>query len=278
MRSRWGSVGKDGDNNQDNRGTGNSTNIFTYSSLLNNVHLNSMGPLTDFFFPSRNKVLYHLQFVESSQEHRTTDKEGHCKGILRFLTSGNVSTLNHCCLRVNFISLIHPQRRLLGDWLYLHHVHRSVQSVQFSHSVASDSLWPHGLQHARPPCPSPTPRVYSNSCPLSWWCQQTISSSVIPFFRLQSFPASGSFQMSQLFASSGQSIGVSASTSVFPMNIQDWFPFMIMNTEVFLCTQTLFIAYEYMCSYAQNRCLIIGFSFKFFDLNIEYFRKTVLLF
>ena len=98
-------------------------------------------------------------------------------------------------------------------------------SVQFSHSVVSDSLWPHGLQHARPPCPSPTPGVYSNSRPLSWWCHPTISSSVIPFpSHLQSFPASGSFQMSQFFASGGQSIGVSALASVLPMNIQDWFP------------------------------------------------------
>ena len=97
--------------------------------------------------------------------------------------------------------------------------------VQFSHSVVSDSLWPHGLQHARPPCPSPTPRVYSNSCPLSWWCHPTISSSVVPFSScLQSFPASESFQMSQFFASGGQSIGISASTSILPMNIQDWFP------------------------------------------------------
>ena len=89
----------------------------------------------------------------------------------------------------------------------------------------SVSLRSHGLQHARPPCPSPTPRVYSNSCPLSWWCHPTISSSVSPFSsRLQPFPASGSFQMSQLFASGGQSIGVSASPSVLPMNIQDWFP------------------------------------------------------
>ena len=88
-------------------------------------------------------------------------------------------------------------------------------SVQFSRSVMSDSLQPHGLQHARPLCPSPTPGAYSNSCPLSQWCHPTISSSVIPFSsRLQSFPASGSFQMSQHFASSGQSIGVSASTSV----------------------------------------------------------------
>ena len=83
----------------------------------------------------------------------------------------------------------------------------------------------HGLQYTRPPCPSPTPRVYSNSCPLTWWYHPTISSSVIPFSsRLQSLPASGSFQMSQFFASDGQSIGVSASASVLPINIQDWFP------------------------------------------------------
>ena len=98
-------------------------------------------------------------------------------------------------------------------------------SVQFSRSVVSDSLRLHGLQHARPPCPSPTPGVYTNSCPLSWWCHPTISSSVVPFSScLQSFPASGSFQMNQLFTSGGQSIGASASTSVLPMNIQDWFP------------------------------------------------------
>ena len=97
--------------------------------------------------------------------------------------------------------------------------------AQFSRSIVSNSLWHHGLQHARPPCPSPTPGAYSNSCPLSWWCHPTISSSVIPFSsRHQSFPALGSFQMSQLFASGGQSIGVSASTSVLPMNIQDSFP------------------------------------------------------
>ena len=86
-------------------------------------------------------------------------------------------------------------------------------------------LGPHGLQHARLPCPSPTPRACSNSCPLSWWCHPTISSSVFPFFSyLQSFPASGSFPVSQFFASGGQSIGASASASVLPMNIQDWFP------------------------------------------------------
>ena len=98
-------------------------------------------------------------------------------------------------------------------------------SVPFNHSSGSNSLQPHGLQHTRPPCPSPTPRAYSNSCPLSWWCHSTISSSVIPFSSCpQSFPASGSFQMSQLFTSGGQNIGVSASTSVLPVNTQDWFP------------------------------------------------------
>ena len=98
-------------------------------------------------------------------------------------------------------------------------------SVQFSHSVVSNSLRPHGLQHARPPCPSPTPGAHSNSCPLSRWCHSTISSSVVPFsFCLQSFPASGSFPMSQFFTSGGQSVGVSASASVLPMNTQDRFP------------------------------------------------------
>ena len=98
-------------------------------------------------------------------------------------------------------------------------------SVQFSRSVVSSCLWPHELQHTRPPCPSPTPGVHPNSCPLSRWCHPTISSSVVPFAScLQSLPASGSFQMSQLFASGGQSIGVSASTSVLPMNTQDWSP------------------------------------------------------
>ena len=100
-----------------------------------------------------------------------------------------------------------------------------VSTVQFSSSVMSDSLRPHGLQHARLPCPSSTPRAYSKSCPLSRWCHPTISSSVVPFSScLQSFPASGSFQMSHLFTSGGQSIGDSASASVLPMNIQDWFP------------------------------------------------------
>ena len=99
-----------------------------------------------------------------------------------------------------------------------------INSVQFSCLVVSYSLWHHGLRHARPPCPLPTPGGYSNSGPLSQWCHPTISSSAVPFYSwLQSFPASGSFQMSQFFASGGQSIGVSTSASVPPMNIQDWF-------------------------------------------------------
>ena len=101
----------------------------------------------------------------------------------------------------------------------------SFKNVQFSHSGVSDSLQPHGLQHARLPCPSPTPGAHSNSCPSSHWCHPTISSSVIPFSsHLQSFPASGSFPISQFFASGGQRIGVSASAPVLPMNIKDWFP------------------------------------------------------
>ena len=109
---------------------------------------------------------------------------------------------------------------LLEQVLYLHSFR---QLVQFSRSVVSDSLWPHGLQHTRLPCPSPVPGTCSNSCPSSQWCHPTISSSVTCFSSCpQSFPASGSFPVSQLFTSGGQSIGASA--SVLPMNIQDWFP------------------------------------------------------
>ena len=103
--------------------------------------------------------------------------------------------------------------------------HELYSSAQFSHSVVSDSLQHHGLQHAMPPCPLPIPGVYSNSCPLSRWCHPTTSSSVVPFSCcLQSFPAPGSFPVSQFFIPCGQSVGVSASTSVLPMNIQDWPP------------------------------------------------------
>ena len=102
---------------------------------------------------------------------------------------------------------------------------KTFSSVQFSHSVMSDSFRPHELQHARPPCPSPTPGVYSNSCSSSQWCHSAISSSVVPFSSCsQSLPASGSFPKSQLFAWGAQSIGVSASASVLPVNTQDWSP------------------------------------------------------
>ena len=119
----------------------------------------------------------------------------------------------------------------LAHWNIPLHIKVSVQtfvSVQFSCSVLSDSLQPRGLQYARLPCPSPTPRAYLNSCPSSWWCHPTISSSVIPFsFLLQSKrPVSRSFSMSQFFASGGLSIGVSASASVLPLNIQGWFLFI----------------------------------------------------
>ena len=105
------------------------------------------------------------------------------------------------------------------DWISL-----LLPLLLFSHSVMSSSLWPQGLQHTSLPCPSPSPGAYSDSCPSSRWCHPTISSSVIPFSRPQSFPASGSFLMSQFFASGGQSIGPSASASVLPLNIQDRCP------------------------------------------------------
>ena len=111
-------------------------------------------------------------------------------------------------------------------YMYKRVVEIHLESEEFS-SVAQScpTLRPHGLQNARPPCPSPTPGVYSNSCPLSWWCHPTISSSVVPFSSWpQTFPASGYFQMSELITSGGQSIGVSASTSVLSMNTQDWSP------------------------------------------------------
>ena len=128
----------------------------------------------------------------------------------------------------NFFSLkIEEMLFLYVSMFYVIHDELSpnICSVQFSRSVVSYSLQPHGLKHARLPCPSPTPGAYSNSCPRSQWCHPTISSSVVPFSsHLQSFPESVSFPMSQFFASGGQNIGVSASASVLPMNIRDWFP------------------------------------------------------
>ena len=113
-------------------------------------------------------------------------------------------------------------------------INLNLSSVQFSCSFMSGSFRPHELQHDRPPCPTPTPRAYLNSCPLSRWCHPTTSSSAVPFSSCpQSFPASGSFPMSQLFAAGGQSTGVSASTSVLPMNTQSWSLFFFKNFLIF---------------------------------------------
>ena len=126
-----------------------------------------------------------------------------------------------CSLPGSFVHGI-LQVRIL-EWVVISFSRGSSLS-QFSHSVVCNSLWPHGLQHTRPPCPSSVPGAYSNSCPSHQWCHPTISSSFVPFSHLQSFPASGSFPMSRFFTSGFQSIGVSASASVLPMNIQDWSP------------------------------------------------------
>ena len=133
-------------------------------------------------------------------------------------------------------------------------------SVQFSPSVLSDSFWPHGLQHARLPCPSPTPGACSNSCPLSHWCHPTILFSVVPFSScFQFFTASGSFPMSQFFTSGSQNIGVSASASVFPMNIPDWFP---LGFTGWICLQSKGLARVLSNTTVQNH--------QFFGAQLSY--------
>ena len=147
-----------------------------------------------------------------------------CQGVWVFLNVSYLFSLlgaynKHCI----FTPLHHNP--VSANWLCCVSDEQTQDSVQFSSSVISDSLWPHELQYTRPPCPSPTPGAYPNSCPLSQWCHPAISSSVVPFSScLQSFPASGSYPVSQLFASGGQSIGLSVSASVLAMNIQDWLP------------------------------------------------------
>ena len=117
------------------------------------------------------------------------------------------------------------KEKLVYHIIFCFSIYICISSVQFNHSAVSDSLQPHESQHARSPCPSPIAGVYPNPCPLCWWCDPTISSSAVPFSScLQSFRPSGSFQMSQLFASSGGGTGVSASASVLPMKTQDWSP------------------------------------------------------
>ena len=119
--------------------------------------------------------------------------------------------------------------RFMGSQRVRHDWATELNVVVYNHSIVSNCLQPHGLQHARLPCPSPTPGACSNSSPSSQWCHPTISSSVVPFSCLQSFPASGSFPRGQFFTLGGQSIGVSASASVFPMYIQDWFPLRLIG-------------------------------------------------
>ena len=141
---------------------------------------------------------------------------------LELMSIKSVMSSNHFILSHPLLLLpsIFPSIRIFPSESVLH-----ISSVQFSPSVVSNSLRPHGLQHTRPSCPLPTPGVYPNSCPLSQWCHPTISSSAVPFSScLQSFPGSGSFQMSQFFTSGGQSIGVSASTTVLPMKTQESSP------------------------------------------------------
>ena len=145
---------------------------------------------------------------------------------IHYIDISAIAPHSTCSIFSKKLGILRSWRSWLLPWLpatscvYFYWSH----SVQFSHSVVSNSLWPHGLQHTRLPCPSPTPGACSNSCPLSQWCHPTISSSVVPLSScLEPFPASGSFQMSQFFTPGGQSIGVSASASVLPMNIQDWF-------------------------------------------------------
>ena len=152
--------------------------------------------------------MQYRSILENHVDSRNTESWIHtqAQGHTRSVTLGEL----HC---------------LFFYWLILSSVSSQFSSAHFSRSVMSNSLQPHGLQHTRPPCPSPTPGVFSNSCPFSQWYCPTISSSVVPVSsRLQSFPASGSFPVSQFFPSGGQSIGVSVSASVLPMNIQDWFP------------------------------------------------------
>ena len=136
--------------------------------------------------------------------------------------SGKKGNLLHCWWECKFVQ---PLCKTVLEVLQKAKNRVAISSVQFSHTVVSDTLQPHGLQHARPPYPSPTPGVYPNSCPSSWWCHPALSSSVVPFFSCpQSLPASGSFLMSQLSTRGGQSIGISASASILPMNTQDWSP------------------------------------------------------
>ena len=174
--------------------------------VLNSLHPTNIIGKTSFFL-----------FLNEKWNTKTRTSSGHGKAAL-------IPPLDSMGV-LHITDLLHPQCPVPFLGCYCQCYHTVTCSIQFSRSVEPDSLWLHGLQHARPPCPSSNPRVYLNSCPLSWWCHPIVSPSVVPFSsHLQSFSGSGSFQMSQLFASGGQRTGVSASTSVLPMNTQDWSP------------------------------------------------------
>ena len=166
--------------------------------------------------------VYH-QLLESNQTHVHWVSDAiQPSHPLSFPSPPALSLFQHQGL-FKWVSSSHQVAKVLE--FQLQHIYIYISSVQFSHSVVSNSLRTHGLQHTRPPCPSPTPGPYSNSCPLSRWCHPTISSSVVPYSScFQSFPASGSFPMKQIFSSGGQNIRASASASVLRMNIQDWSP------------------------------------------------------
>ena len=156
---------------------------------------------------------------------------------------------------------LHPAR-LLCPWDSPGRILDTGWPVQFSRPVVSNSLWPHEPQHTRPSCPSPIPGAYPKSCPLSRWCHPTISSSAIPFSCLQSFPASGSFPVSQLFASGDQSIGVSVSTSVLPVNTQDWSP-LGRPGQPLICSLLLLIWYlapSHVISCSRVKLTVTGFA------------------
>ena len=159
------------------------------------------------------------------------------------------------------------------SWDIRNVLHFRLCLVQFSRSVMSDTLRPHGLQHTRLPCPSPTLWAYSNSCPLSWWCHPTISSSVNSFSScLQSFTTSGSFSRSQFFASGGQSIRVSASESVFSMNIQGWFSFSIDWSDLLAVQGTL----KNLLQCHNSKASVLRHS-ALFVVQLSYTGKTIAL-
>ena len=174
-----------------------------------------------------NEIIIFVIYVEQYQEQSQFSKG---LGCLQYCFCAHMvfSALLRCCDPKPSgcsDSQYHPLSPNITPFLRL---------LLFSHSFVSHSLWPHGLQHTRFPCLSPSPGAYSNSCPLSQWCHPTISSSVTPFSGFQSLPASGSFPMSWLFTSGSQNIGASASASVLPMNIQDWFPLRLTGLILLL--------------------------------------------